>query len=1257
MNGGTQGRRDRPERIRFLPVLRPEDLLVLEVGLADLRIVAEGEKAFLVPEKNGDPRLILRFPPQNVAEQAFFEQVPAVPVSRPPGAEPDPDAGFSFDLFGVTVTIPRPGEQPSIPARTLIAGPSRLVFKVPEDAEPILFTVGGILDAARSLELSVHPGALPPEDPPLLVRWPPWVVDLLVTEAEGKVLTVTQKSKLLRWAAGSELVMAVRAGAAAPEAGPPDDAALRLPAGRRLADMLKIAPVALRPELLYPRLRQPARTETALELPFRLILSPNRHAAWAHALAPVASPKTGRVELWHTRLATRVKDAVEEGDHRLRTVRALWARSGPTPNQRFDTDLAGKPPHSNEPFRMSLDPADRFDVVHLTANFGIGTGRRRYRPRPVDVARLMLTSLGAWIDSRGAWEPPPGTGLSVEEWRHRGTMARDHYVRVVYKGYLFPFGHRASLVKITERKFHGDRPGNPGFLRQRMFIVVRQPLKTYGGRGLAAPDGRRYDNQMPFTAVRVLTLVTPDLDDPAGSDYPTSGQGLLQACFWPRVGGQDFRFRLAAEDLEGNRVEFMAPLLFASVDLDPATKVPVSTSTALLTTVRDDYEASAARSEVAVRGQRVALAPSTTPGDTSFEAATLAWGAEIPGDAVLAALGADHPRFYPRLVGADVVVPAVRQFTGAETATRVRFAQTFLTQGFGTANRGEVFLDVAGSLGLDFSHKGDRAGGLVQPNLQVKGLSRLLGPVSGATDLTQITAGTFSPADFFAAMGAKLFGVIDLAAVIRAVGLDDLAKVPRFVTETLTAAQSLTQDVQRLLARLQELKSRVDALGAGFNALKAQVATAAAALQSDAATIAADLSGLLDGTVAPVKLQTDLTAFRNDVQAARGLLGAMPPEVPADLRQSLDASFGAFLGDLADAAGFAAAVAQALQLPEELRMRFDWRPDLQDWPSSKPIFVASKDGTAATLTISAEIQAKTKIKPEPRIDIACRLQNFTLDLIAPVASFLRLRFDTIEFTMTAGQKPDVNVGFAGVEFVGVLSFVEALRDLIPLDGFSDPPALEVSEKGVQAGYSLALPNVAFGVFSLQNLSLGAGFTVPFLVDPLSARFQFCERQSPCLLTVSMFGGGAFFGITIDPGGVQILEAAFEFGASVSLDFGVASGGVYVMGGFYFKTEGDAASLTGYLRIGGEVEVLGIVSVSIELRMELTYEFSSGKCVGRATLTIEIEIAFFSTSVEISVERKFAGSNGDPTFAELMRPDPADPAFRPWQAYCEAFADA
>ncbi len=40
----------------------------------------------------------------------------------------------------------------------------------------------------------------------------------------------------------------------------------------------------------------------------------------------------------------------------------------------------------------------------------------------------------------------------------------------------------------------------------------------------------------------------------------------------------------------------------------------------------------------------------------------------------------------------------------------------------------------------------------------------------------------------------------------------------------------------------------------------------------------------------------------------------------------------------------------------------------------------------------------------------------------------------------------VDVLLSDIKFVGPLSFVETLRDLIPLDGFSDPPYLDISAR-------------------------------------------------------------------------------------------------------------------------------------------------------------------------------------------------------------------
>ena len=59
-------------------------------------------------------------------------------------------------------------------------------------------------------------------------------------------------------------------------------------------------------------------------------------------------------------------------------------------------------------------------------------------------------------------------------------MGRDQYVRVSEPGFLYPFGHRAAWITVTERKVV-DRADATAFLWQREFIVVRQPVRSFTG--------------------------------------------------------------------------------------------------------------------------------------------------------------------------------------------------------------------------------------------------------------------------------------------------------------------------------------------------------------------------------------------------------------------------------------------------------------------------------------------------------------------------------------------------------------------------------------------------------------------------------------------------------------------------------------------------------------------------------------------------------------------------------------------------------
>jgi hypothetical protein len=283
----------------------------------------------------------------------------------------------------------------------------------------------------------------------------------------------------------------------------------------------------------------------------------------------------------------------------------------------------------------------------------------------------------------------------------------------------------------------------------------------------------------------------------------------------------------------------------------------------------------------------------------------------------------------------------------------------------------------------------------------------------------------------------------------------------------------------------------------------------------------------------------------------------------------------------------------------------------------------------------------------PRSDVRGELRRFGLRF----AGVVKLTFAHLAFAAREGRKPDLTAEGLDLAFDGPLEFVNALKDVLPAGGFSDPPAVEVTPAGISAGFSLGVPSVGVGVFSLQNLALSARLSVPFTERPAGLRFALSERHHPFLVTVSLFGGGGFFALGVSARGVDEIEAALEFGGNVSLNLGVASGGVYVMAGVYFGLKGPVTTLTGYLRCGGYLSVLGLISISIEFYLAFTYrDKGGGRCEiwGQARVSVCVEIAFFSKSVTLSIERRFAGAAGDPTLEQLVGPGD-------WEAYCLAFA--
>lgn len=619
-----------------LTLLRPDDLLYLDYEFVNLTLVTEGAAPRLVRQVAGQPAfVIVHVAPQSIAEQTSSTSA-----------------------------------QVRAPVPAVLAGRSRLAFRVPDNVTAIPYTAAGLLDW-RSLEPSLHPAAL-------------------------------------------------ASSAAVPNPRPSNT--------------------------------QPLPTHTAIELPYRLVLSPDTTATWEHSAQPVTHGD--RAELWHTRLRRRDGSAADPD------VRAVW-----TP----DFQLA--PPHAHA---FPLSPEQRKKIARLSADWTLLNGQPAYRPEPVEADELMLTALGGFLRARGAWNAPDSTGLNLALWRQSTTLGRDHEVMAVLRGKLFPWGHRAVKVEVVERAITSTPDGPIAALRKREFIVVTQAERSYANEPYIH-SGR----EMPFTAsVRVLTTTTPDLKlNP--SDMVVSANG--EVAFWVRTADGLFNFDISAADPTDGRTTWAAPLIWIPE--------PLANNTVHINTIADAYTAATSRRSVDVVGQQIALvAPSN--GAAASNGRTLG-GQDIR-------LAADQLTFsiqkrtlssgglsiLPRLESARVHIPAVEQMLGVADALDVELYEEYLKHGLQSAhNAAAVYAKLATAQLPKLDLPVEKAGGLAAASMAVQGISERLGPVVG--DLGELAQGKFGALSLKALEKAKLLGTISLMELIdAATGIGDFEKqLPALGTE------------------------------------------------------------------------------------------------------------------------------------------------------------------------------------------------------------------------------------------------------------------------------------------------------------------------------------------------------------------------------------------------------------------------------------------------------------------------------------------
>ncbi|MBB3753777.1 hypothetical protein FHT44_006299 [Mycolicibacterium sp. BK634] len=684
-------------------ILRPDDLLYLTVSAYNLHASGTVDGPQLVRVRPDTPSiLVFEFPPQAIAERAFFEPSTTVP-QLPEGADPTADANRPRD----TVTAA------AAPAR--ISRVSRLVFRLPTGADRI--------------DLSTE--------------------------------------SLLAWETFEPVLAPLAALPARPSAAQIDSA---------------------------PEVSEPAPLETVIEMPYRLFLSPNTTARWIHRRG--VAEHGGHAELWHTRIAALVDGAATEASVTDPVpLRALWTpgyRVGDPPDKKDEEPGLGL---------TAMNPNDRHQIVTLTAGFATYRDYRvpEMRPRPIEADRLMLSALGGWLRSRGHWEPPepqdgwlvdhrfpmgqvlglpvaraipiegalidllarnpvylrpPEESLDLREWVHDAAQGRDHYVRLVYDGCLYPFGHPASLIKVTERRFEEVDRRPIAVLRQYVYVVVRQPVQSY------SPGEYPYrGREMPLRRIEVKTRVTPRLRQPDSAPALVAGTDYT---FWmlDNQTHRDVQFDLVGTDDDGRTVSFTMPLIFVRRDERRMDLVKQAWSES---TVVDDGDERPRRRAVC-NGALIDLAPNG-PGGKNSVVPIQAMYFDVTGDGACG-------DYAPTLFKADVTLPAVEQFTQHSGAVTIGYPDTYLKHGFDHAAGvfAQIELDMthvqaAGQLPVTFAAV--QAGGIATPNAALTYLTTTLGPIAGHLD--DALSGQFDPKTFFAsppATTAKLFGSIPLAELI-----------------------------------------------------------------------------------------------------------------------------------------------------------------------------------------------------------------------------------------------------------------------------------------------------------------------------------------------------------------------------------------------------------------------------------------------------------------------------------------------------------
>jgi hypothetical protein len=920
---------------------------------------------------------------------------------------------------------------------------------------------------------------------------------------------------------------------------------------------------------------------TVLELPAGIFLTPaGNDATLVAALAPAVSD-AGTTGLW--------QPALRQGDAGV-PLRVLESRN---------IALAGP---------VSLTDDQRRQIVAA----GV----------PV-VAAVTLSALGATMDAELAGD--------AFRWSHRTSLGRDERVVVESKGLLYPFGHRARAISVSERAI-ADVPGAPAAIRTTNYVIVDEPIR------------RTPRDDFRFERVEILSRTLVYTEEVDAIRRPVPEIDLPEVAEQQSLDAELEQIGVRADELQRGLAAPLSNLTVILGDPDAADYEARGTQIEEISAELENLTGEEDPSGVArLRADLAALTKQQTQSWPRIKASIASFTAELRG------LGARSKEIRQRYAVLQAQIAAIKDalarppvvaFTPGAAGQKLPFDIRLATpRGDLSVRMPLLFVRDVTTIGdphwPDFSSLTDR------------GIARTL-----HQQWTQSEAGLATLA------GGVPFDLVQDAVIQPG----DVHEVHSLLIEAVDAVDTFAPRLAEIGAKVAALRALIpdqDQLttlvyNTAADALHAPLVPKLPVLVDFLAH--ADRSG---GLIAP-KFQADALS-RTLGPAVRSVLDETQlPDFTAIYRDTK--LLGLSLGDLIDAARAGVAVPGGPTIVPVL-------------DGIRPIGVEAK---WMNLPLKTAGIFRPRLAGEPPVPQPCdadldvrivgqdsstsaTIRNFALAL-PPEDTLVTLSFRSLKMIQAKGKPPAVEIEGFDFALSGALDLLRELQEEVLAYVADNNPGVVVrrTANGIAAGYGFALPEVAAGVFLMRNMRVSIDIDIPFDGNPVSITLGFARPDNPFVLAVTIFGGGGHFLITMGGDGVRSIDLLLQFGAFVSVSFAVATGEVHAYGAVRLKLIDGKAEFIATLRLGGKVDVLGLVSVAVELLLALEYDAGENILIGRATLVIEIHLLFFSRSVKLDSGEWILAGSRRPVGGRLAKssadlPLPAPAAEAEWRNYWQAFA--